>query len=58
MWNPLPPNTVTPPASYPPIVTDNRKSVDLTPGYTALAGLAAGVVGARVMSKKPDSDKE
>lgn len=58
MWNPLPPATVTPPASYPPIVTDNRKSVDLTPGYTALAGLAAGVVGARVMGKKPDSDKE
>lgn len=58
MWETVPLNTITPPAGYPPIVTDNRKQVDLTPGYTALAGLAAGVVGARVMGKKSDSDTE
>jgi hydrogenase small subunit len=58
MWDTVPLNTVTPPSTYPPIMTDNKKSIDVTPGYAALAGLAAGAVGAKVMGKKSDSDKE
>lgn len=58
MWNTVPLSTVTPPSTYPPIITDNKKSIDVTPGYAALAGLAAGAVGTKVMGKKADSDKE
>jgi hydrogenase small subunit len=58
MWTPVPINQVTPPASYPPIFTDNRTPVDVTPGYAALAGIAAGVVGTRVLGKKStDQDR-
>ena len=52
MWTPVPITGVTPPALYPPIFTDNSKPVDLTPGYTALAGAAAAVVGMKVLGKK------
>jgi len=58
MWQPLPPKTVTPPAAYPPIFTDRRKPVDLTPGYAALAGIAGGVMGAKVLGKKKDRTQD
>jgi len=59
MWTPVPIKNVTPPAAYPPIFTDHRQAIDVTPGYAALAGLAAGVVGTRVMGKKgPDQDQD
>ena len=51
LWKEVPVHEVTPPASYPPLVTDHRKKVDLTPGYAALAGVAAGVVGTKVFGK-------
>jgi len=58
LWETVPLSTVTPPASYPPIVTDNTMSLDLTPGYVALAGAAAGFVGSRVMDKKSTSESD
>lgn len=58
MWDTVPIAGVTPPGLYPPITTDNKASIDVTPGYAALAGLAAGAVGAKVLGKKADSDKE
>lgn len=51
LWKEVPVHQVTPPASYPPLVTDHRKKVDLTPGYAALAGIAAGVVGVKTLGK-------
>ena len=51
LWKKIPVHEVTPPASYPPLVTEHRQKVDLTPGYTALAGIAAGVVGTKVLGK-------
>ncbi|TRO82401.1 hydrogenase small subunit [Trichloromonas acetexigens] len=53
MWGTVPIKDATPPSLYPPIVTDLKKSVDVTPAYAALAGVAAGVVGAQVLKKKP-----
>ncbi len=58
MWTPLPPKTVTPPAAYPPIFTDRKQKVDLTPGYAALAGLAGGALGARVLGKTSDNSQD
>jgi len=58
MWDTVPLNTLTPPTTYPPILTDNKKPVDITPGYVALASAAAGVVGTKVMGKKSDSDNQ
>jgi hydrogenase small subunit len=58
MWDIVPIAGATPPGTYPPIMTDNKKSIDVTPGYAALAGLAAGAVGAKVMGKKSDSGEE
>ncbi len=58
MWTPVPIAGVTPPALYPPVFTDNRKPIDLTPGYTALAGAAAGVVGLKVLGKKPTKNDQ
>jgi len=58
MWSTVPLDGVTPPSSYPPILTDNRKGIDVTPGYAALAGAAAGFVGTRVLGKKSDDDKQ
>ncbi len=56
MWGTVPIQNATPPAAYPPIFTDNKKSIDVTPGYAALAGIAAGVVGAKVLKKSDDSE--
>jgi hydrogenase small subunit len=56
MWDTVPISNATPPASYPPILTDHKQKIDVTPGYAALAGLAAGVVGTKVMAKKAGSD--
>jgi hydrogenase small subunit len=56
MWTPVPIKEATPPSLYPPVFTDHRKSLDLTPAYTALAGAAAGVVGTRVLGSKNGRD--
>jgi len=47
----------TPPSLYPPILTDQTKPIDVTPAYAALAGAAAGAVGARVFKKDKDADQ-
>ncbi len=58
MWGTVPIKGVTPPDSYPPVFTDHKTSVDLTPGYAALAGAAASYVGIKVAGKKADSNDE
>ena len=58
MWGTVPIKDATPPSLYPPIVTDRKTSVDVTPAYAALAGVAAGVVGVQVMKKKPGRDED
>jgi hydrogenase small subunit len=57
LWTPAQIAGVTPPALYPPVFTDHKMSIDLTPGYTAIAGAAAAVVGMKVLGKKPGSDE-
>lgn len=57
MWGIVPIADGAPPAAYPPIFTDQKKSVSVTPAYAALAGAAAGVVGLRTLSKKKSSDQ-
>ncbi len=54
MWATVPIKEATPPAAYPPIFTDRKKSVDFTPGYAALAGAAAGAVGVKLVKKGAD----
>lgn len=49
--NPVPIINVTPPAAYPPIVTDHTKKVDLAPLYAGLAGLAAGAVAMKTIDR-------
>ncbi|RMF70110.1 MAG: twin-arginine translocation signal domain-containing protein [Alphaproteobacteria bacterium] len=58
MWIPLPPKTVTPPAAYPPLFTERKQKLDWTPGYAALAGIAGGVLGSRVLGKKGDAQDD
>ncbi len=63
MWGTVPIKDATPPAAYPPIFTDRKQKIDVTPGYAALAGAAAGAVGVRMFRKKPaetsqDQDRE
>lgn len=59
MWTAVPIKEVTPPASYPPVFADHKQKVDVTPGYAALAGVAAGVVGMRAAGKKSkDGDRD
>jgi hydrogenase small subunit len=59
LWTAVPIKNVTPPASYPPVFADHKQKVDVTPGYAALAGVAAGVVGMRAAAKKPkDGDRD
>lgn len=55
MWAKEPIHEATPPATYPPIYTDRKQDLDWTPGYTALAGLAAGAVGMKALGKGKDS---
>lgn len=52
MYGTVPIDHPTPPAGYPPVFTDNKKPVDFSPTYAALAGVAAGVVGVRTWGKK------
>lgn len=54
MWNTVPLQGVTAPAAYPPLMTDHKKSVDLTPGYAALAGAAAAIVGTGLKKKQSE----
>lgn len=58
LWTPVPISNATPPAAYPPIITDHKQQLDLTPGYAALAGVAAGVVGTRVLGRKSGSARD
>jgi len=58
MWDVVPLKEVTPPAAYPPVFTDHKQGIDATPGYAALAGLAAGVVGNRVLNKSADGKQQ
>jgi len=64
MWNTVPIQDATPPAAYPPIFTDRTTKLDVTPGYAAFAGLAAGAAATRVMTQRDkkeqgkDSSKE
>jgi hydrogenase small subunit len=56
--NTVPITAGTPPALFPPILTDNTKPIDVTPAYAALAGVAAGVVGAGVVKRKNGADND
>lgn len=47
----VPLQQVTPPAAYPPIVTEHQQGVDFTPTYGALAGLAVGAAGMNMLKK-------
>ena len=58
MWGTVPIKDAPPPSLYPPSVTDMKKAVDVTPVYAALAGVAAGVVGTRVMAKKSAKEED
>ncbi|HEX9874879.1 MAG TPA: hydrogenase small subunit [Deferrimonas sp.] len=58
MWTPVPVKDMTPPAAYPPIFTDRKSAIDVTPGYAALAGVAAGVVGMRLAGKKSGEETQ
>jgi hydrogenase small subunit len=52
MWNTVPIQDATPPAAFPPIHTDRTSKIDVTPAYTALAGLAVGAAGMRVHGQR------
>jgi hydrogenase small subunit len=54
----VPVKDMTPPAAYPPIFTDRKSAIDVTPGYAALAGVAAGVVGMRLAGKKSGEETQ
>ena len=61
MYNTVPIQDATPPSAYPPIVTDRKEGIDVTPAYTALAGAAVGAAAVRMLKKddtKPEQDRE
>ena len=57
MWNTVPIQDGTPPAAFPPIYTDQTTKLDVTPAYTALAGLAAGSAGMRILGQRDKNEQ-
>jgi len=57
MFKTVPIKDATPPAAYPPIFTDRKKCVDLTPAYAAAAGAVAGAAGTRIFGKKSSESR-
>ena len=58
MFGTVPIQTATPPAAYPPIVTEHRQEVDFSPTYGALAGVAVGAAGVNMLKKRSSEAKE
>jgi len=57
MWNTVPIQDGTPPAAYPPIHTEQHSKLDMAPGYTALAGLAVGSAGMRILGQRGKNEQ-
>lgn len=61
MYNTVPIQDATPPSTYPPIITERKEGIDVTPAYTALAGAAVGAATVRMLKKdesKPVQSRE
>lgn len=58
MWGTVPIQDATPPAAFPPLRTDRTTKLDVTPGYTALAGLAVGAAATRIASQRDKKEQD
>lgn len=58
LFAPVPVQNATPPAAYPPIVTEQRQDIDFSPTYGALAGIAVGAAGMNILRKRSAEAKQ